>query len=136
MTLNAYLNFNGKCKEAFEFYQKSLNGKNLMTIPFSGSPMASQVPPEAGDRIMHARMDVGDTVLMGSDGAGDCYKTPEGFAVSIGVDEPEEAERIFHALAEGASVRMPIQQTFWALRFAMLTDRYGTPWMINCEAKK
>jgi len=136
MQLNAYLNFDNKCEEAFKFYQEVLGGSNLQIMRFAGSPMESHVPPEARNAVMHARMDVAGSTLMGSDGQQGRYHTPTGFAVSIGLNDPAEAERIFHALAEGGQVQMPIQQTFWALRFAMLVDRYNIPWMINCEQPK
>lgn len=76
---------------------------------------------------------VGDDVLMGSDAPPDHYQKPQGFSVSLQIREPAQAERVFHALADEGAVRMPIQQTFWAARFGMLVDRYGIPWMINCE---
>jgi PhnB protein len=71
--------------------------------------------------------------LMGSDAPPSCYEKMNGFSVTIGIQDPAEAERIFHALADNGTVRMPIQQTFWATRFGMVVDKFGTPWMINCE---
>jgi PhnB protein len=133
MQFTPYLNFNGNCKEAFEFYEKSLGGKIIAMLTHADTPVAASVGPEWHDRIMHARLQIGDAVLMASDSPPESYEQPKGFSVSIHVDDPAEAERIFHALAEGAEVQMPIQETFWAVRFAMLTDRFGTPWMINCE---
>ena len=97
--------------------------------------MADQTPREWRDKVMHARLIVGDEVLMGSDAPPDRYEPMKGITVTLGVDEPADAERIFSALAEGGTVQMPIQQTFWAARFGMLTDRFGTPWMINCEQR-
>ncbi|MBV8455689.1 MAG: VOC family protein, partial [Acetobacteraceae bacterium] len=85
------------------------------------------------NQIMHARLIIGDQVLMGSDGGGQCQQPMAGFSVTISVDDPAEADRIYNALSEGGETRMPIQETFWARRFGMLTDRFGTPWMINCE---
>jgi PhnB protein len=82
---------------------------------------------------MHASLKAAGAVLMGSDAPPDRYKKPEGISVSIHVKEPAEAERIFHALAENGSVQMPIQETFWSVRFGMLVDRFGIPWMVNCE---
>ena len=82
---------------------------------------------------MHARLVVGGNVLMGSDAPLGHGGVADGFRVNIGVDDPAEAERIFAGLAEGGSVEMPIAETFWAIRFGMLTDRFGTPWMVNCE---
>ena len=80
-----------------------------------------------------ARLIVGDQVLMGSDAPPAHFQKPQGFSVSIGIEKPEDAERIFHALADSGTVIMPIQKTFWAIRFGMLVDRFGIPWMINCE---
>ncbi len=96
--------------------------------------MEQNVPPEWRQKIMHARLLVGDRVLMGSDVPPDQHQPAQGFSVTLRVDEPAEAERIFAALAQNATVQMPLQQTFWAIRFGMLVDRFGTPWMINCEA--
>ena len=84
---------------------------------------------------MHARLMLGDKALMASDAPGGRFEPPKGFHVNIGVDEPAEAERIFHALAENGTVTMPLQETFWATRFGMLVDQFGIPWMINCEKK-
>ena len=133
MQLNAYLNFNGQCEAAFKFYERCLGGKIEAMITHAGTPMAEQVPSNWRDKIMHARLTVGDAVLMGSDAPPDYYEGTKGFSVSIVVDNPAEADRIFNALAESGSVRMPIQQTFWAVRFGMLVDQFGIPWMINCE---
>jgi PhnB protein len=135
MQLNPYLTFNGQCEAAFKFYEKVLGGKIEAMMTFGGSPMEDRAPAEWRDKIMHARLTVGANVLMGSDAPPDRYEPMKGITVSIGVDDPAEAERIFHALAEDATVQMPIQQTFWAARFGMLTDRFGTPWMINCEQR-
>jgi PhnB protein len=76
---------------------------------------------------------VGDTVLMGSDAPTNCFQKPQGFSVSLVFTDTDEAERIFSALSENGTVQMPIQETFWAARFGMLVDRFGTPWMINCD---
>src|SRR5258708_32888479 len=95
--------------------------------------MASQTPPDWRNKIMHARMSIGDVALMGSDAPPDRYQKPQGVMVSVGIDAPPEAERVFQALSEGGVVTMPIQETFWAQRFAMLTDRFASPWMGNCE---
>jgi PhnB protein len=81
-------------------------------------------------------MEIGDTVLMGSDAPPGRYEPPRGFSVSILVDDVVEAERVFHALADGGSVGMPIQKTFWAARFGMLVDRFAIPWMVNCEGAR
>jgi PhnB protein len=132
--LNPYLNFNGNCETAFKFYERVFGGKILMMMPFEGSPMADQAPANWRSKIMHARLDLAGETLMGSDAPPERYEAPKGIMVSVGIDKPEDADRIFQALAENGTVQMPIQKTFWALRFGMLVDRFGIPWMINCEA--
>jgi PhnB protein len=136
MQLNPYLLFNGQCEAAFRFYERCLGGKIVAMMPHAGTPAEGQVPPEWRDKIIHARLVVGDQVLMGSDAPPDHFEKPQGFSVTLGIDNPIEAERLFNALAENGTVRMPIQQTFWAERFGMLVDRFGIPWMINCEKSK
>ena len=133
MQMNPYLTFNGKCETAFKFYAKVLGGEILMMMKYGDSPMAAQTPAESKDQVMHARLAVGDKLLMGSDAPPQMYEAMKGISVTLGVDKPAEADRIFSALAENGTVRMPIQETFWAQRFGMLTDQFGTPWMINCE---
>ncbi len=134
MQINSYLLFTGQCEEAFKFYEKLLGGKIEFMMTHGDTPAESQVPSEWRDKIMHARMSTPGGVLMGSDAPPGRQAKPQGFSVSVSVEEPAEAERIFNALADGASaVTMPIQETFWARRFGMLTDRFGIPWMINCE---
>ena len=134
MEINPYLMFNGSCEAAFNFYAKALGGKIVAMMTHEGSPMEGQVPAEWRKKIMHARIAIGDQVLMGSDSPPGHYEPMKGFSVTLNVDDPAEAERVFKALSDNAtSVAMPIQETFWAQRFGMLTDRFGTPWMINCE---
>lgn len=133
MQLNSYLFFNGQCEAAFKFYEKCLGGKIDAMLPHAGTPAEGQVPANWRDKIMHARLLVGDEVLMGSDAPPEHFQQPQGFSVALGVGDPAEAERIFNALADKGTVRMPIQQTFWAVRFGMLVDQFGIPWMINCE---
>jgi PhnB protein len=131
--LNPYLTFGGQCEAAFKFYAKVLGGEIVAMMPHEGSPMAEHVPPEWRDKIMHARLIVGAEVLMGSDAPPDRYEQMKGFSVTLGIADPGEAERVFHALAANGTVCMPIAETFWAVRFGMLVDQFGTPWMINCE---
>ena len=133
MQISTYLLFDGQCEEAFKFYEKCLGGKIESMIPHAGTPAEAQMPPEMRNKILHARLSVGDQVLMGSDCPPGRYDQPKGFSVSLEVKDPAEAERIFNALAENGNVKMPIQKTFWASRFGMAVDRFGTPWMINCE---
>jgi PhnB protein len=133
MKLNPYLFFNGQCESAFKFYEQCLRGKIEMMMTHGDSPMAQQVPSEWRNKIVHARLIVGDNVLMGSDPPPEHYEQMKGFSVSLNVDDPAEAERIFNALIANGTVRMPLQKTFWAARFGMLVDQFGVPWMVNCE---
>jgi PhnB protein len=133
MHLNPYLLFNGSCEEAFKFYAKTLNGTIKTMMTFEGSPMEKRVPDEWRKKIMHSTLVFDGQILMGSDARSEHYRKPQGITVSLSVDKPEEAERIFAALAEGGEVGMALQETFWAARFGMLTDRFGIPWMVNCE---
>ena len=133
MQLSPYLVFNGQCEAAFKFYERCFGGKIEMMMTHGDSPMAEQVPPDWRNKIMHARMALSDRVLMGSDAPPDRYEQPKGFSVSVGIDRPADAERVFGTLAENGTVQMPLQKTFWAERFGMLVDQFGIPWMINCE---
>jgi PhnB protein len=129
--LNPYLLFNGNCEAAFKFYEQCLGGKIETMTPHEGTPAAEHVPPEWRKKILHARMRVGDGILMGTDD--NRYQEPRSFSVALHVKDVAEAERVFNALAKNGTVRMPIQQTFWSVRFGMLVDQFGVPWMINCE---
>lgn len=132
LTAYPYLVFDGACAEAFRFYQQVLGGTIEAMITHAGSPMAEPVPAEWGDRIMHACLIAGDLTLMGSDMPPGRAQRPAGFYVNLTVGQPAEAERIFDALADGGTVTMPLEPTFWAERFGMLVDRFGIPWMVNC----
>ena len=132
MKLNPHLTFNGQCEAAFKFYEQVLGGKMQTKMTWGESPMAEHVSPEWRDRIIHTTLIVGETTLMGGDAPPDRYEEPRGVSVTIQIDDPAEAERIFRALSEDGTVTMPIQQTFWAARFGMCVDRFGIPWMVNC----
>jgi PhnB protein len=134
MKMNTYLAFNGNCGEAFKFYEKCLGGKTEL-MKYGDSPMADQTSPDFKDKIMHARLDVGDQILMGADSPKGMFNGNHGFSVAIGVTDPTEAERIWAGLSEGATVHMPLGKTFWAEAFGMLVDRFGIPWMVNCEQR-
>lgn len=134
MNVNTYLTFSGNCEEALQFYAQCLGGKVTFLSRFRETPMASSVAPAQLDKVIHASLQIGDTVLMASDGMDSkCQTAPSGFSLSINTAAPEEAERIFALLADGGKVTMPLTPTFWATRFGMLNDRFGTPWMVNCE---
>jgi len=133
MQLSTHVSFNGQCAEAFKFYQKLFGGTIQTMMTYGESPMADHTQPEWRDKIMHTSLLIGETSLMGADAPPDYFEKPSGFAVAIHVKTPEEADRVFNALAENGKITMPIQQTFWSARFGMLVDRFGIPWMINCE---
>ncbi len=135
MKINPYLNFDGRCEEAFKLYEQTLGGKIVGMMTHGDSPMAGNVSADWQGKVMHVALQVGEGLLMGSDAPPDRYQPMQGFYVSISVKDPAEAERIFHALAEKGNVQMPIQETFWAPRFGMLVDQFGIPWMVNCESK-
>lgn len=132
MKLNPHLNFNGQCAAAFKFYEQRLGAKPVFSLTYKESPMADQFPAEIGDQIMHATIEIGGVIVMGADSPPGYYVQPNGFCVSLSVDDPAEAERFFNALAENGTVNMPLQQTFWALRFGMVIDQFSIPWMVNC----
>jgi PhnB protein len=136
MEVNPYLNFNGNCEEAFNFYAKTFGGKILFKVTHGDTPDGNKIP-ELKDKIMHATLQVGDRVIMGSDAPPQYYSKPQGVYVSLNVKKVAESERVYKALAENAAhIELPLGETFWAERFGMLTDRYGIPWMINCEGVK
>src|SRR5580704_10153981 len=114
---------------------KNPRRQNLDDGALRGCAAEAGVPqnPETATRIMHARLQVGDRLLMGGDAPPQFVTKPQGFCVSVQVDDPAEAERIFLGLGDGGVVQMPIAETFWARRFGMLIDKFGTPWMVNCE---
>jgi PhnB protein len=133
MQLNLHLSFEGQCEEAFKFYQQCLGGTIQTMMTWGESPLADQVPSEFRDRIIHATLIVAGSTLSGADVPSGSYEKPGGFSVAIQISDPAEAERIFGALSESGTITMALQQTFWAARFGMLIDRFGIPWMINCE---
>ena len=133
MQFISYLTFNGNCREAFTFYQKCLGGSIVAMMSHGEAPSEENIPSEWHDRIMHARLIVDGAVLMGSDAPPERYREAQRFSVSLVADTVEDAERIYNLLSESGNVEMPLHETFWAHRFAMFTDKFGIPWMINCE---
>lgn len=131
MKLIPYLSYAGNCAEAFRFYAQATNGKIDMIMTYGEAPAGFPVPPGMKDKVMHASMTIGGSPLMASDGP--LTTTPTGFAVSINLDKPEQADRLYAALSEGGTIQLPITETFWAKRFAMFTDKFNIHWMINCE---
>ena len=133
MKMYPYVNFDGQCRAAFDAYAAILGGRITIAMTYADAPMETHCPEELKGRIMHTCLVAGDVVLMGSDFAGPGYEGQKGFSVSLHPADPAEADRIYAALAEGGAVRMPIQETFWAHRFGMLIDRFGTPWIVSCD---
>jgi len=131
MKLNAYLNFGGNCAEAFRFYEKHLGGKIGMMMTHQQAPQPSKLAPEWKDKVLHARIAIGDTEVMGADIPS--YQPMRSVYLSLGVESDREAERIFAALSDGGEIFMPMQETFFATRFAQLRDKFGTSWMIIHE---
>ena len=134
MQWNPYLFFDGQCEKAFKFYQNCFGGNIVAMVPYADMPGGEPMAPEHKNLIMHARLVAGNQVLMGADAhPSQPNNGVHGFSVALHTDTPAEAERLFNALAENGTIVMPVQQTFWAERFGMLTDQFGIPWMINCE---
>ena len=134
MQLSAYLSFKGDCEAAFAFYAQCLGAKIGEMFRYGGSPMADQAPADWGDKIMHGSLTLDGQTVMGADLAPERYEVPKGFSLSLHPKNIAEAERIFRSLADGGQVTVPLEKTFWAARFGMVVDRFGIPWMINCEA--
>jgi PhnB protein len=133
MHVNAYLSFNGQCEEAFQFYAKVCNGSIEAMLKYESAPPDMPITQESKNKIMHARVKLGDTIVMGSDAPPQFYKTPGGLSVCLSVETAAEAQRIFKAFSEGGSVHMAMEETFFAEQFGVCADRFGTPWMVICE---
>jgi PhnB protein len=133
--LNPYLNFNGECAAALKFYEEALDGKVAFSMTWGEMPGAEQLPAETHKLIMHATLNVGDDTVMCADSPPGQYKKPTGMNVSIHVKDVPEGEHIFNTLSEGGNVTMPFQKTFWSPGFGMCVDRFGIPWMVNCEGE-
>ena len=133
--MEAYLTFNGNAADALAFYAGCLGGKVLFSMTFGESPMASQVPAEAHGKVMHATLEARGHKLMAADAPpGYPFEGYKGFALSVQSNDVKEGEKIFNALAAGGKVTMPFAPTFWAAGFGMLVDKFGVPWMVNCES--
>ncbi len=130
MQIQPYLFFDGRCSEAFEFYQRALGAEVTMLMHFKDSPEPGMGPANAGDKVMHAELRIGETTVLASDGR--CQGRPsfQGFALSLTVADEAEADRVFKALGEGGEVQMPLAKTFFSARFGMVADRFGVSWMV------
>ena len=135
MQLNSHLHFSGQCEEAFKFYEKALDGKIEGLFRYEGAPAAEgqTVSPEWKNKVMHASMSIGNQVLMGMDAPPDRFQKPQGFHVNIAVKSVTEGKKLFDALSEKGNIVMAFGPTFWSPGFAMFSDRFGVPWMVNTE---
>ena len=134
--LNTYLNFNGNCREAFEFYRSIFGGEFAILQAFRDGPGDMGLREEELDNVMHVSLPVGDSVLMGSDvpsSFGPPHVPGNNFSVSISPDSREETDRLFAALSEGGAVTMPLQDMFWGSYFGSCTDKFGINWQVNFE---
>jgi PhnB protein len=128
-----FLNYGGNCLQAFRFYEAHLDGKITMMMTHGELPDSSQVPPERRNDVLHARMNLGGTELIGSDVPADRFQPMRSAYLYFSVDTAVEAERIYALLAAGGQVFLPLAETFFAQRFAMLRDKFGTSWALICE---
>lgn len=130
MHVSPYVYFNGNCEEAFNFYAKAIGAKIGAMITFKGTPAEAGNPPEWEKKILHAQLDIGATQMLASDAPPGHFQKGQGYGVTLQCDTAADADRIFKALSDGGEVRVPIAQTFFASRFAMLSDKFGISWMI------
>jgi len=133
MKLFTYLNYGGNCEQAFRFYEKHLGGKITLMMTHGQNPGPSNVPPELKNSILHACLSIGGTELMASDVPPERFQPMRSVYLSLSLDSTGEAERVYTLLSEGGQIFMPMQQTFFADRFAMLRDKFGTSWMLIHE---
>ena len=129
-----HISFDGECREAFVAYQRILGGKLTTLMTYGESPLAASVDAKWHERIVHATLDLDGAELNGADVMPQDYRRPQGFSVILSISGVERGRGIFAALAEGGTVRMPFQATFWSPGFGVLVDRFGTPWEINCAS--
>ena len=133
MKLFTYLNYGGNCRQAFEFYAQHLGGKITFLTTHADQPDSGGVPPEWKDAVLHARMDIGGTTLLGADIPPDRFKPLRSAYLTLMLDSSEQADGVYALLTDGGEIFMPMQETFYAHRFAMLRDRFGTSWMLLHE---
>jgi PhnB protein len=137
MEIQPYLFFEGRCEEAIEFYRSAVGAELVMLMRRKDGPppeMPGTLPPNAGEKVLHATFRIGSSTIMASDGL--CSGKPnfQGFSLSIGVANDAEAQRVFNALAQGGKVTQPLAKTFFASSFGMLHDRFGVAWMVSTQS--
>jgi|SRR5690606_2248982 len=140
MKINPYLNFPGTTEEAFNFYKSIFGGEFVMIQRFADTPEKDKVPESVQDKIMHIALPIGDgNILMGTDAMeelGHPMKAGNNFYLSISAESKDEADRIYSALSEGGNAHMPMADVFWGSYFGMLTDRFGTQWMVSYDVSR
>jgi PhnB protein len=132
MQVNPYLHYDGNCEAAFNFYVEAIGARIDVIMHVAGSPAAEHLPPEMADKVLHAQLSIDGEVVMGSDAPPGNFQKPQGFSISLQIEDPAAGEKTFQALAEGGTIRMPFGATFWSKGFGMCVDRFGIPWMVNC----
>ena len=135
MQVNPYLYYDGTCEAAFKFYERALGAKVEMMLTHESAPPEMPTPPEWKKKIMHARISIDGEVLMASDAPPGQFHQPQGFSVSLQVEDLGDAERKFKALSDGGSVNMAFAKTFFAKGFGMCVDQFGIPWMVMSPAE-
>ena len=130
MQVQPYLNFDGRCDEALEFYKKAIGAKVGMVMRWKDGPDQSMCTPENADKVMHSQFDIGDTTVMASDGRNTGKPNFQGIALTISANSEAEVDQIFAGLADGGQVQMPLGKTFFSPRFGMVADKFGVGWMI------
>jgi PhnB protein len=134
MNVYPYVQFGGRCAEAFAYYEAHLGGTGVQTMPYRGSPAEEMAPPEWRDKVMHGSIKIGDATLMGTDAQPQASASGmQGCALTLAVDTLEQAERMFAALAQDGTVKMALAPSFFAARFGIVTDQFGVAWMVICE---
>jgi PhnB protein len=134
MPVQPYLFFDGRCDEAIEFYQKAIGAEVMMLMRFKQAPDQSMIQPGNAEKVMHARLRIGDAIVLVSDGMCSGAQKFEGFSLCLSLNSVEEVDRRFNALLEGGQVRMPLDKTFFSPRFGMLVDKFGVGWIVLVEA--
>ena len=132
MQVNPYLFYNGNCEAALKYYEKVLGARIEAMLTFDSAPQPMPMPPDWSKKIMHAKITIDGEVVMAGDAPPGHFHQPQGFSVSLMVEDPADAERRFKALSEGGSVNMPFGKTFFSRGFGMCVDRFGIPWMVYC----
>ena len=132
MSLSFHIDFNGQCREAFEFYAEHLKGTIGTMLEFKDSPTSTSVPKEWQHKIVHANISIEGIELAGADVGPEQYKKPRGFNILLGLNAESTVKSVFDQMSVGGEVIFPPQKTFWSPCYAIVVDRFGVPWKLNC----